>query len=344
MSGKLVQSFVAGILLMLVTSGAASCAPAAPPIEPGKIYPGSCDYVRLTVISELGWKDGTVALSDIAKAGGMGESQWEVDWTPGNDLGSCQFLEAKAGGKVTRILVDAGWNVDYMKERFKACGIDLKKVDLVYITHEHMDHFWGLPGVLKERPDVTLMVPGTFSDIAKAKIKEWGHTGKLIATEPNKMYTQKEIVELPKGAVSILFPGLTLLGIDGEQSLYFNVKDRGLVCVTGCCHQGIMTFLGFAEKNLQFDNENWYGLAGGLHISLLGEWSPVKDQLLDKIQACDFEIITSNHCTGNITYKKMIDRGMPALWLSDGWTAEFGKDIKVYDETGRLVKKVEYKK
>ena len=80
-----------------------------------------------------------------------------------------------------------------------------------------------------------------------------------------------------------LYPGCASVTFDlpipcrtrGEQSLYFNVKDKGIVCVTGCCHQNIIDFAEFARTKLE-GGQNLYGLYGGLHIAPVGPLSPGK--------------------------------------------------------------------
>ncbi|MDD5205408.1 MAG: hypothetical protein PHS17_08300 [Desulfobacterales bacterium] len=61
------------------------------------------------------------------------------------------------------------------------------------------------------------------------------HGGKLIKCQPghiNKLYD---------GCALVAFDLPIVIRVRGEQSLYFNVKDKGIVCVTGCCHQTILT-------------------------------------------------------------------------------------------------------
>ena len=41
------------------------------------------------------------------------------------------------------------------------------EIDFVYVTHEHVDHYWGLAAATRYRPDVNILVPTGFS--AKSK-------------------------------------------------------------------------------------------------------------------------------------------------------------------------------
>lgn len=63
-------------------------------------------------------------------------------------------------------------------------------------------------------------------------------------------------------------------------SLYCNVKDVGLVSITGCCHQGIILFADTAYKELKYEGDKFYGLYGGLHISPFDDWDPKYDDLV----------------------------------------------------------------
>ena len=39
--------------------------------------------------------------------------------------------------------------------------------------------------------------------------------------------------------------------------------------ITGCCHQGIILFADTAYKELAYEKDQFYGLYGGLHLSLI---------------------------------------------------------------------------
>ena len=51
-----------------------------------------------------------------------------------------------------------------------------------------------------------------------------------------------------------------------RNSLYFNIKDKGIVCVTGCCHQGILKFADYSQEHLS-GGDKLYGIFGGPHIT-----------------------------------------------------------------------------
>jgi 7,8-dihydropterin-6-yl-methyl-4-(beta-D-ribofuranosyl)aminobenzene 5'-phosphate synthase len=90
--------------------------------------------------------------------------------------------------------------------------------------------------------------------------------------------------------------------------LFFNVKDKGLVTVTGCCHQGILQFASTAQRAVQ--TKKLYGIYGGLHVSPFDEWDPKYDDLVAVFKSWGFEKVGCNHCTGILTAKKLIEAGV----------------------------------
>ena len=194
-------------------------------------------------------------------------------------------------------------------------------------THEHMDHFFGLPAVTKYNPDIHIYTPNTFYPSGKQYLKDCGHVGKWT--------------EVPKGLHKIQ-DGVALYGFDcpiilkvfGEISLYCNVKDIGLVSITGCCHQGIILFADTAYKTLTYENDQFYGLYGGLHISPFDDWDPKYDDLVIGLKKWDLQKVGCNHCTGLITAQKFVDAGYPVV----KGTARFRSKTTNYLGNGDVIK------
>lgn len=345
------------IIVIIAAAGFISAHDAFTPKAPvGEKDIGTCDYVKIIVLEERGWKrlkGPNSLLGDIFAYGGTTVNQWKFDiwyediWKDPSRLalGTAFAVEVGAEGKVWKFFMGVGWNVPHMQRRYVACGFspDLHELDFIVMCHEHVDHFWAMPGVLKVRPDITLIIPSTFSDTALQKLKEWGHKGKLIKVEPLKPATHREIPELPPGMALILFPGWILLDINGEQAAVFNVKDRGLVIATGCCHMGIVTLAHYVATHFKIERNNMYGLYGGLHIALAEDWSPERTDWLVYLKKLDFEFVGANHCTGRITHEKMRAMGIPAYWAETGHSIYFGEDIKWWNEKGELLMRIEFK-
>ena len=296
----------------------------------GKLAIGNAKSLSVKCLSELSWHDNARMRMDVREAGGLSVDQFDVKWTPENAAGVSALVSATAGdGRAWNILMDVGWDVAYMDAVFRREGVDRLladgTIDLVYVTHEHVDHFWGMPAVVKHRPDVKLMIPAGFSARSKELLSASGHRG--------------EVVEMPAGP-HLLFPGCATVTFDqpiflkthGEQVLYVNVEGKGLVTVTGCCHPGVLGLLSYAKENLE-GFPAFHGVYGGLHISPFEEWGPPQDEVLDKLQAYGVRKFACNHCTGETAVKKMLERGMPVL----PGTARHGSRSVLYPGNGDTV-------
>jgi 7,8-dihydropterin-6-yl-methyl-4-(beta-D-ribofuranosyl)aminobenzene 5'-phosphate synthase len=290
---------------------------------------GEIKSLKVTCLSEVGWWDTPKFLADINAAGGMSTSQWAIPFDPKNAGGYSALIEAEdLDGKVHTMLLDTGWDVSYMSWVFKREGVAQKLenrvVERAILSHEHLDHLWGLPALCAINRYIPLVVPSTLTNDAWGFIWKSRYAGPLTSVKP--------------GCVHKHFPGFAstvldipiILGVRGEQILFFNVKGKGLVIVTGCCHCGIKSAIDFARTNIATETGRFHGLFGGMHISALEVWSPTADQMLDSIQQAQFDVIGSNHCTGIIAVEKMLERGLPVAMGS----ANFGSKSSRYIGNG----------
>ena len=102
-----------------------------------------------------------------------------------------------------------------------------------------------------------------------------------------------------------------------------------MVVVTGCGHPTPHVMFAFARKKIG-SSSRFYGLYGGLHISLLESWNPKAQAMLEAILKEKFSAIGSNHCTGVIAVEKMIEHGQPVVI----GTANFGSKSEKYVGNG----------
>ncbi len=301
----------------------------------GKEDIGLCKSVTVTCISETGWLSEEAWLKNVDRAGGRQVNQWSVDWDATNSAGCSSLVDVEGlDGTRLKFLLDSGWNNDYMDAAFEREGIDamLKKreIEFLYVTHEHFDHYFGISSALKHDPDITVMVPNTFHDegyklLAGAEFpvchagNPFPHKGKLIRHDPDVIY------QLRPGCASVTFSIDIPFCVKGEQSLFFNVRDKGIVCITGCCHQNIATFADFARDRIQ-GGENLYGLYGGLHIAPVGELDAAGEKTVINLGRYGFKKIACNHCTGVTAVRKMVEIGYPIV----GGTASNGSQSDLY--------------
>jgi 7,8-dihydropterin-6-yl-methyl-4-(beta-D-ribofuranosyl)aminobenzene 5'-phosphate synthase len=161
----------------------------------------------------------------------------------------------------TTILFDVGFNQrgehpSPLLRNVEALNIDLQEIDCVVISHLHADHVGGV-GFARTR---------TFA-ISPERIDLNGKTA--FVPEPMTHPTARtEVVTEPR----IIAPGVISLGTVARQLFFFgwtleqplavNVKDRGMVLISGCGHPTLQRIIERAET--LFD-EPIYGIIGGLH-------------------------------------------------------------------------------
>ncbi|GAO01162.1 MBL fold metallo-hydrolase [Anaeromyxobacter sp. PSR-1] len=273
---------------------------------------GELKSLKVTCLSEVGWWSTPQFLADIDAAGGMSTNQWTIPWTERNSAGYSALIEAEeCDGTRHTVLLDTGWDAQYMSWVFRREGVTEKLehglIDRAILSHEHIDHFWGLPAITAVNRKVPFWVPSTLSGDA------WNYMDRCKLKGP--------VTQVTPGVVHKHFPGFAtavmdvpiILGVRGEQILFFNVKDKGMVIVTGCGHVGIQNAIAFARSNISTSTGRFHGLFGGLHISSLEVWSPAADTMLDAMQAAQFDVVASNHCTGITAVERMIERGLPVV-------------------------------
>lgn len=297
---------------------------------------GMCKSVSVTSVSEVGWWDTKVLMKDMKAAGGPKKAdQWTGKWDLNNGAGSCSLVEVEMlDGSKRRILLDVGWNPAYMAWRFKMTGVDKlmteHKIDYLMLSHEHLDHLFGLESALALDPKVTMLLPSTFRSQGQAFIggKNFAaqganntikHTGQVKVMQPGGVH------KLFEGAGVMTFDMPIILKLRGEESLVFNVKDKGMVLVTGCCHQGITNFADAVKKDLA-GGSNLYGLYGGLHIAPFGKMGEKQKAVVKKMGSYGFKKMACNHCTGLPAVEMMKKLNYPVV----GGTGSQGSMSKLY--------------
>ena len=278
---------------------------------------GLCKSVEICCISEIGWKDTKNLISNVQKCGGLNTSQYKIEWDKENSAGSSSLITIETlAEKSYKFLIDAGWNKDYMDECYKREKVDellsRNQIDFLYFTHEHMDHFFGLESVLQWNNRLPIIVPHTFSEDAYKVLRgEYPHINKIKHEGPILKTGGSTPYLLYDGCATYCFDAKTNLGIQGEQTLFFNIQDKGLVGVTGCCHEGVFDFLEFGKNSIR--TEKLHAIYGGLHIAPFENLGEQQEEMIRKLGDYKLEKIACNHCTGQSAVNKMIDLGYPVV-------------------------------
>lgn len=196
------------------------------------------------------------------------EPDYEADW------GFSCLIE----GKEKTILFDTGTKPKIFRDNLKKLNIDLSKVDLVVISHNHGDHTGGIPVVLEKRKDLPIYVPAS---IEKDFLSAYPVCkGLSIGVS--------ESIELCDGAV--------LTGEMGDQikehSLIIDTP-KGLVVVCGCSHQGITNIL---DRTKELSDKKIHLVFGGFH--LMRHSDKEVSSIINHFKESGVEYCGATHCTG----------------------------------------------
>jgi len=94
--------------------------------------------------------------------------------------------------------------------------------------------------------------------------------------------------------------------IKDDQAIVVNVKNKGLVVITGCGHAGIINSVDYARKVTGVDKI--HAIIGGFHLPADGGiFEEAIDSTLKELQKIDPECIVPCHCTGWKATNRIID-------------------------------------
>ena len=304
-----------------------------PPVDIGEVK-----SVRVDVLSETSWFDNNRLKQNIVDYGGAGTNQYTIPWDWDNAGGYAALITVTTlENEERRILLDTGWNTEWMDYIYDRNGIPAMlaggDIDYMVISHWHLDHVWGIESALKHNPALRIYAPATLypedrallagaTHVARSHdgrdVRICGnavpHEGELILTEEAGENDSGLYQPMPGMAIR-MFDVPILLRVRGENVLYFNVRDRGIVTVTGCCHPGLLNLFAYARRN--FVNYRPYGCYGGLHLTVFESWDPRFDDIIRGVEYFGIEKLACNHCTGWLWAERAAEAGLPIVRGTD---------------------------
>jgi len=238
-----------------------------------------------------------------------------------------------------RVLFDAGlssWAVSYNVD---ALEFDLSCCEMVILSHGHVDHAGGLTEIRKKMntpsipliahrdifknrlfkfldstinlppPNRELLVQAGYNIIEKNHPSMWLNDSILVTGEiprtndfedglPNHYSNENGKVE-------------SEFLIKDDQAIVLNIKNKGLVIITGCGHAGIINTINYAKKLT--DEDRIYAVLGGMHLEGKA-FEPRIPRTVDELEKLKPKFIVPCHCSGFTATNEMAKR-MPTAMI-----------------------------
>ena len=177
------------------------------------------------------------------------------------------------------VLFDTGADGRVLLDNAERLRVDLGKVQVVLLSHDHGDHTGGLAALLSVNPHLLVYVGRSFSETVEDLVRSRG--GGLVE------------VDEAMGLVPRVFTTGERGGELKEQSLVVDSEAR-LVVITGCAHAGIVEIARFARNEFGSDV---HLVMGGFHLEGVAE-EQVR-AVANELKTLGVSKVAPSHCTGD---------------------------------------------
>ena len=252
-------------------------------------------------------------------------------------------IRLEINGTERSLIFDSGLNPLSAAHNADVLGLDLHQCELMISSHGHIDHTGGLLNIRKEMntketiplllhehafkkrmvkfqdgrvislpaPDRSILIKAGYKIVEKHSPSLWMGDSVLVTGEVPRMN------DFEKG-----FPN-HYSEIDGrmendplirdDQAIILNIKDKGLVVITGCGHSGIINILKYAKELTSEDRI--YAVIGGMHLAG-GTFEPIISRTIDELTKLKPRFLIPCHCSGFQAVNE-IARNMPNAFIQN---------------------------
>jgi 7,8-dihydropterin-6-yl-methyl-4-(beta-D-ribofuranosyl)aminobenzene 5'-phosphate synthase len=254
--------------------------------------------------------------------------------------GFSALVTLRKGGRSRSILFDFGFSEHGASLNADSLGVDLGAVEVMVLSHGHMDHFGGLAPLAGRigRTGVELVLhPAALRQTRYVRAAN-DRRLKLPPLTRERLEDAGVSVVQSKGPRRLLNGLVVFLGeiprrtefekgsrrmvydeggeekwdpIEDDTAIVANVKDRGLVILSGCAHAGIINTARYAREVTGVGP--LYVLMGGFHLTGR-EFDSILDPTIDALKDLNPQYVVPTHCTGRKAVARIEDE-MPRQFL-----------------------------
>lgn len=238
--------------------------------------------------------------------------------------GFSALVSTRRGNTTHTVLFDTGVSPGGMALNIERLGLDVAAIEVVVLSHGHLDHDGGFPGLARLRGRNGL--PLTVHPLV------WSRRRFALPDQPpwelptlSRSALEAEGLEvIERRQPSLLLDGSVLISgevdrttefehglpnheawregrwepdplILDEQALVVHVRGRGLVVLTGCGHAGAVNIARHAMRLTGVDR--LHALLGGFHLTGPG-FEPIIEPTVAAFGQMAPDVLVPAHCTG----------------------------------------------
>jgi 7,8-dihydropterin-6-yl-methyl-4-(beta-D-ribofuranosyl)aminobenzene 5'-phosphate synthase len=246
------------------------------------------------------------------------------------EQGFSLWIEVSENGRSRKILYDFGRSDTVLLHNAALLEKDFGELDHLVLSHGHVDHYGCLLPVLENTKEQCTLTAHPKAYGRKRFLKKgdktyagpWDIEGDTVDRFVSRIEPTIGSSDLGMGihVTGVIErntdfePGMpnAFVEVDGElrhddipddQSILIELKGRGIVVLTGCCHAGVVNTLSHAQK--MFPGQQLYALVGGLHLNSAGDEQMTKT--IEALSRFQLTFISPLHCTGYHAQRTLMD-------------------------------------
>ncbi len=254
--------------------------------------------------------------------------------------GYCAVVKTTRNDRTHTLLFDFGFSEEGAATNARALGADMKEVEAAVLSHGHSDHTGGIAkfGTMIAKKEVPLVLhPAAFKSprfikigdelkiyfpmVTKEGLEQAGF--KVVESKTPAPLLDEEVLflgEIPrrtdfeKGMAFAHFEedGVEKWDpIEDDTSVVMNLKDKGLIILSGCAHSGIVNTVRHAIDVTGINQI--HAVMGGFHLSGPA-FEPIIGRTTEELKKFNPTYVVPTHCTGRKAVIHM-EKEMPKQFL-----------------------------